>query len=433
MSQPTPQDEHGRATPGRAPRRSRGRVIRWLAVASAVCLVLVSVTAYLKFRSVWDSIDRIRLGGLGPQPTKFTDATNILLIGSDSRAGSNRRFGAGVTGQRSDTIIILHIAPGNQGVVALSLPRDSVVPVLACPAADGTAGQQSQPGQFEQINATFANGGPGCLWETIEQTTHLHLDHFIELNFTGFEKVIDDVGGVSICLPFPVNDPLSGLHLSAGRHHVMGAQALAFWRARYIGDGSDLQRINRDQYLMASVLQGVEHAELLSNPARVISVLTDAARSMTTDAGLSLPSLLGIADSLRELPDRKVQFVELPTVPYPADPDWVQWPASDAAVFSALAHDLALPGTPRPASTPASARQAAATGGAHNGTAAAGPVSSSSPAPAGAAEPAATPGGTPSAAPAASPGSSAGGSSGITGSTNVCHDGAAFAGPRGNS
>jgi LCP family protein required for cell wall assembly len=429
--QPEPRDEHGRAARRRAPRRTRGRVFRWIAVASAVCLVLVSLTAYLKFRSVWDSIRRVDLSGLGPQPAKFTDATNILLIGSDTRAGANHAFGAGIQGQRSDTIIILHITPGSHGVIALSIPRDSVVPVLACPATDGTIGQQAQPGQVEQINETFADGGPGCLWETIEQTTHLHLDHFVELNFTGFEKVIDDVGGVSICLPFAVNDPLSRLRLPAGRHHVMGAQALAFWRARYIGDGSDLQRINRDQYLMASVLQGVEHADLLSSPARVLSVLTDAARSMTTDAGLSLPTLLGIAASLRRLPASKVQFVELPTVPYPADPDWVQWPASDSALFSALAHDLPLP------APPAGERQAAATG---SSTATAGPSpvpgstgEPATPGPVPAASPAGAATASPAAAPPSSPAGPAGGYGGISGSTNVCHDQAAFAGPRGRS
>ena len=318
------------------------RVLGWIAAGLAVVLVLASLGAYLKFRSVWDSIKRVSIAGLGPQPPKLTSATNILVIGSDSRAGPNKRFGKDVTGQRSDTIMVLHIAPGKQGVIALSIPRDSVVPILACPPEPGSSGQLAQPGQVEQINATFAAGGPGCLFKTVEQTTRLHLDHFIELNFTGFERVIDDIGGVSICLPFAINDPLSNLHLSRGRHHVYGREALAFWRARYIGEGSDLQRIRRDQYLMVSLLQGVEHTDLLASPSRILAVITDAAHSMTTDSGLSLPAMIGIVDSLRHLPPGSVQFIELPTVAYPRNPNWVTWPTSDAALFSAIAHDQAV-------------------------------------------------------------------------------------------
>ena len=111
-------------------------------------------------------------------------------------------------------------------------------------------------------------GGPGCLWKTVEHTTHIRLDHFMELNFTGFENVINDLGGVTICLPFAISDPRSRLHLTSGLHHVWGATALAYWRVRYIGLGSDLERIQRDQYLMASVAQEIKHTNLLGDPAR---------------------------------------------------------------------------------------------------------------------------------------------------------------------
>lgn len=380
----------------------------------AVVLVVASLAAYLKFRSVWESIRRVPVTDLGRQPPKLTNAMNILLIGSDTRSGANRGFGAGITGQRSDTIIILHIAPAGRGVVVLSIPRDSVVPVLSCAAEAGTPGQAAQPGQIEQINGTFAAGGPGCLWKTIEQTAHLHLDHFIELNFVGFEKVIDDIGGVSICLPFPVSDPQSDLHLSKGRHHVYGREALAFWRARYIGEGSDLQRIRRDQYLMASILQGVEHRGLTSSPSRILSVITDAARSMTTDSGLSLSAMVSIVDSLRSLRPGAVQFIELPTVAYAPNPDWVSWPASDAALFSAIAHDQAVSPAARRAGNPAAAARISA-----------------------ATRPPGRPAGHVVKAArvrtAPSPQNVIRSHDSITGGTNVCHDGAAFAGPRGGS
>jgi LCP family protein required for cell wall assembly len=392
----------GRAQPGRLVSSGPGtgssglRIFRWIAAGVAICLAIGSIAAYLKFRSVWDSIIRVPLTGLGAAPPKLTSAMNVLLIGSDSRSGPNRKFGAGITGQRSDTIIILHIAPHRGGVVALSIPRDSVVPVLSCPPEAGASGQSAQPGRVEQINATFAYGGPGCLWKTVEQTTHLHLDHFIELNFTGFEKVINDVGGVSICLPFAVNDRLSKLYLRSGRHHVDGAKALAFWRARYLGEGSDLQRIRRDQYLMASLLQGVARSGLTASPSRILSVITDAATSMTTDSRLNLPTMISIADSLRRLPPGGVQFIELPTQAYRPNPNWVTWPPSDPALFRAIALDRTV--SPLPSTT----RKPAADGR----------------------DPDAS--GTRGATLARSYG-------GITGKTNVCNDRAAFAGPLGGS
>ena len=314
-------------------------------------LVAGALAVYVKYREVWHSIKRVHISkldlGRHRPPVYNTDAINVLVIGSDSRSGRNGAIGgrAGISGQRSDTIMIMHLSPGHRDAVVLSLPRDSVVPVLACSPEPGFAGQQAQPGQIEQINSTFAFGGPGCLWKTVEQTTGIHIDHFISLNFTGFEKVINDVGGVSVCLPWAIDDAKSRLHLSRGVHHIWGTEALAFWRVRYIGEGSDLQRIRRDQYLMASVVKGVMHSHLLSSPARVYSVVTDAARAMTTDDTLNLATMLNIVESLRGLSAGSVQFIEAPTVAYPGDPNWVEWPQPQARrLFMAIERDQAVPG-----------------------------------------------------------------------------------------
>ena len=236
------------------------KVAGWVSGVVALLVVAASLTAYFRYRSVWSSIQRVQIVGLGSRPPQYsTNELNVLLIGSDSRAGANRKFGATVEGQRSDTIMVLHISPGRHDATVLSIPRDSMVPTLACPAdGPGVPGQQAEPGVNERINETFSNGGPSCLWKTIEHETGIHIDHFIELAFTGFVHIINDIGGVNLCLPVAINDPDSGLHLSAGMHHVMGPQALAFWRERHIGTGSDLQRIQRDQYLMASLLQGTQ-------------------------------------------------------------------------------------------------------------------------------------------------------------------------------
>ncbi|HTX85169.1 MAG TPA: LCP family protein [Streptosporangiaceae bacterium] len=348
------------ATP-RAPRYStRQKILGGMAIFSAGLLVSLSLVAYLNFRADWNGITRINVGkdlkdlrAAGVKlPPPDPDAMNILLIGSDSRAGVNRQFGATVAGQRSDTIMVVHIAPDAHEVVVLSLPRDTVVPILTCAPEDGSPGQTAQPGQVEQINATFAYGGPGCLWATIEATTGIHLNDFIELTFTGFEHVIDDLGGVNVCLPVAINNSDSKLHLSAGKHHIWGPEALAFWRVRYIGDGSDLQRIERDQYLMAAVLQGIERSGMLGSPTELYRIITDITRNhlVATDTGLTPGQLLAIGEDLRGTPSSAVHFIEAPVVPYPGDPTaWVQWEEPQATkLFSAIAHDTRLPAAKTP-------------------------------------------------------------------------------------
>ena len=318
-------------------------MLGWVAAVLAVVLVGGVLTAYAVYRDVFGKIHQVHVTGLGHRPRSFGNAMNILVIGSDTRSGKNARFGRHVTGQRSDTILVLHLSPGLKRAVVLSIPRDSVVPVLACQKEPGSPGQSAQPGQIEQINATYSNGGPACLWKTIEHTTHIRLNHFAELNFTGFEHVINDLGGVRICLPFPIKDKRSNLHLTAGVHHVGGAEALAYWRVRYIGVGSDLERIQRDQFLMASVAQKVKHTGLLSDPARVFRIVRDIADSLTTDSGLKQGDMIALVQRLRALPLRAVHFVQVPVVPYAPNPNWVQWSTDATKLFRAIAHDKKLP------------------------------------------------------------------------------------------
>ena len=355
---------------GDLPRRSaRSIVFRGVAIGVAVIITASALVAYVAFRQTWNGIKRIDVRrdlSYHPRPPAEPNAMNILLIGSDSRAGANKKFGADIVGQRSDTIMVLHIGPGARQLVVLSFPRDSVVPIVKCAPENGSLGQTAQPaGYVEQINATFAYGGPGCLWETIEQTTGIHIDDFVALTFTGFEHVINDIGGVSICLPVAIHDPDSLLNLSAGRHHVYGREALAFWRARYIGEGSDLQRINRDQYLMASLLQGIGRSGLTRSPTKILRVIEDVVGhgDISTDSQMTPGRLFTIAEELHSLPPGAVQFIEIPVLPYPGDPAaWVQWAQPHAnALFSAIAHDTKLPAVP--ATAVSAGRGRAVTGG----------------------------------------------------------------------
>jgi LCP family protein required for cell wall assembly len=332
---------------------TKSLVLRGVAILSALVFVAGSLAAYMKYRTVWNSIKRIDVSQdlKAPDlPPADPNAINVLLIGSDGREGVNGKIGgsAGISGARSDTDIILHIAPGAHQVVVISFPRDSVVPILNCGPEDGTTGQVAQPAPaIEQINSTFAYGGPGCLWETIEQTTGIHINDFIELSFEGFEKAIDALGGVNVCVPAAVDDPISGLDLSAGKHHVWGKEALAFWRTREgVGEGDDPQRIQRDQYLMASLAQGLARSGLLSSPGKILRVI-DAVTGhgyITTDEQLSSSRLLEIGEALRGVSTGSMQFVEVPWTTYAPNPNWVQWSEPSAGdLFSAIAHDSRLP------------------------------------------------------------------------------------------
>jgi LCP family protein required for cell wall assembly len=339
-----------RGRPGR--RRSRHslgqKVAAWVSVVIVGALVAGTLAAYAKYRSFWDSIKRIDVETLvGHQPPKLNNAENILLIGSDTRAGQDGIGGSETInpGSRSDTLMLLHISPGHHEVTVISIPRETMVPILSCPASDGTAGQQAEPGQVELINAALDFGGPVCTWKTFEAVTGIHLDHFIQLDFTGFEQIINDLGGVTICLPFAVDDPQSGLDLSAGRHHVFGHEALAFWRTREgLGDGSDIQRITRDQYLMVALVQGMEHSGLLHSPSKILKVVRDATNAMTTDTGLDQNAMLQIADSLGGISSSDVQFITAPNGEYPANINDVVFEQPQAnELFSAIQHDTTLP------------------------------------------------------------------------------------------
>jgi LCP family protein required for cell wall assembly len=335
------------------PRTGKRHVLRWVAVAAVIIVGAGTLTAYLKYRAVYDSITRVTVPGqaLGHRPPVYsTNSMNILVYGSDSRKGLTAheqyilRTGDDQT-DNTDTIMVVHISPGRQRVTVMSIPRDTMVPVYECDSGPGYTGQQADPGGEVMINSLLQIGGPTCLWKTVEQATGIRIDHFIGIGMLGFVKVVDDLGGVNVCVPYKVNDPVSGLNLKAGEQHITGIQALAFWRTREdIGTGSDLERIQRDQFMSAQVVKGVLGSGLLSNPLRLLSVVTDAAASMTTDSGMSVSDLVEIAESFHDLSSENVQFITVPNQPWTQNADRIQFEQPQAdQVFSAIAHDTTVP------------------------------------------------------------------------------------------
>ncbi len=338
------------------PPAGRHHILRWVAVAVVVLLAGGTLTAYLKYRAIYDSITRVTVtpGELGHRPTQYsTTSMNVLVYGVDSRAGLDKHeqyilHTGDDQSDNTDTIMLVHISPGRHLVTVMSIPRDTMVPMYACPSGPGYPGQQADPDSDVIINSLLATGGPVCLWKTVEQVTGIYINHIIGIGMLGFVKVVNDVGGVNVCVPFNVSDPVSGLTLSAGEHHINGIQALAFWRTREdIGTGSDLQRIQRDQFLSAQVVKGVLSSGLLSDPFRLLTIVTDAAASLTTDNGMTVADLVSIGESLRNLSSKNVQFITAPNEPWPANPDRVQFAQPQAGeVFAAIARDMTVPKVP---------------------------------------------------------------------------------------
>ncbi|MGA5522485.1 LCP family protein [Streptomyces pseudogriseolus] len=253
------------------------------------------------------------------RPTALVkDALNILLIGSDSRAGAeNRRYGRDPGTERSDTVILLHLSAGRRNATAVSIPRDLMVDVPDCRRPDGA---RSAP-MFTQFNAAFEVGGSACTIRTVEKLTDIRVDHHVVVDFEGFKEMVDAVDGVEVCLSAPIDDEDAHLHLPAGRVTLDGEQALGYVRARKsLGDGSDTGRIERQQRFLGALVNKVRSNEILLNPVKLYPVLDAATSSLTTDPELaSLRGLYELVRGLRGVPAEGVQFLTVPRESYAGD------------------------------------------------------------------------------------------------------------------
>jgi LCP family protein required for cell wall assembly len=236
------------------------------------------------------------------------NAENFLVIGSDTRAGADAKYG-NVSGARSDTTMLVHLAPDRTKATVISIPRDSWVDIPRCKAADGgTIGEHMQ-----MFNSAFSVGGAACTIATVQKLTGIAVTHYVEIDFSGFRSMVTAMGTVTICSPQNVTDPGSGLHLRVGNNQLDGAQALAYVRAREtLGDGSDLGRIKRQQLFLGAVLRKAMSGSMLSNPARLASFLNAATKAVTVDKDTTFGDLRALATSLQGLDPKRVTFYTAP-------------------------------------------------------------------------------------------------------------------------
>jgi LCP family protein required for cell wall assembly len=325
----------GPTPPGATPpptarkRRSKKRIAAWVAGGLAVVLAIGAVTSWAAVEHLLGNIKRIpgifcTGGGCNRPSPGVSGDLNILLVGSDSRAGLTHAQQSALhvghdPGQRSDTMILLHIPRGGGKAILISLPRDSYVTI---PAHRDSSGRLI-PASKNKLNAAYSIGGPKLTVATIEQNTHVRIDHYVEINFLGFVKMVNALNGVTVCTPTAINDPVrydpatggnvgSGLRLPAGRSKVNGTVALEYVRAREFDPSADIGRIQRQQKFMSALMQKAESTGTLLNLPKLFDFLNAVTGSLRTDPGFGPSQMLRLA---RKLHSMSPQHVELLTVP----------------------------------------------------------------------------------------------------------------------
>lgn len=351
MSAALPPELSPRVSPPPSPAGGRGRR-RWLSwlTTGLAALVLITSTGSWVLATYYDAkIGRI-LGLTGVLSGDSTGPLTFLVVGSDSREGLSAAqahqlstgTAAQASGQRSDTMMLLHIAGDRKSATVVSLPRDSYVTI---PAYTDDSGDR-HPAQKNKLNAAYALGGAPLLIETVTNETGVTIDHYIEVGFGGVVNMVDALGGVDVCVPTAVDDRRSGLELPAGRSHVDGIMGLAYLRARYIDPTADIGRMERQQRFLGSMFQEVTSAGVLLNPVKLNSFLDAALSSVQMDENMSRDMLLDLAGETQSLAPKDIRFLTVPLsdvdLPTPVG-SAVEWDRQKAElVFDAINADEPL-------------------------------------------------------------------------------------------
>lgn len=348
--EPGPQQRRGGGPGGKRGQTAPHELARRIVGASALSLALLTAGTAVGLYAVYNRLDHnIKTVDIGLPSIGATTATNskvkdgplnILLIGSDSRAGDNAVYGAD-SGARSDTTMLLHVASDRKTATVASIPRDSMVQIPSCDLANG----KTSTARLNMFNSAFSTGGAACTVKTVTALTGIPIDHVMVVDFTGFKTIVDAVGGVTVHLDQAVADPDSHLNLPAGDSVVTGDQALAFVRARHgLGDGSDIGRMQRQQEFLNAVLDKLSSDGVLSDPSKLFKVLDAATTSLTTDASLgSLSALTSLAGDLKTVPRTGITYLTVPWQVYAPDPNRLEFAPASVTLFEALRDDRPVP------------------------------------------------------------------------------------------
>ena len=305
-------------------------VLKAVAASTALVLAVIAGAAFFTYRHLegnitkvpaFDNILAVRPSEAPPKTEGENKPLNVLIMGSDSRAGQKAVLGS--TPGLSDTTILLHLSADRERAYGVSIPRDLMVSRPECKRKDGSGVAPAT--STAQWNEAFALGGEPCTIAQFEQMSGVRVHHFITVDFNGFKDMVDALDGVPVCVPQPVNDPIGKIYLRAGRYDITGEQALGYVRVRHgIGsiDTGDIGRMKRQQAFLASMVNKAVSAGTLLNPHRLISFLNAATKSLSMDDDLAdLKELSDLARDVRGIGLDEVQFLSMPFQPYAPDPN----------------------------------------------------------------------------------------------------------------
>jgi LCP family protein required for cell wall assembly len=343
------------------------RALSWIAVLTSFAVLVTAGAGWAMLRFYDEKITRI--AGLEldreDRPADVPrNATNILIVGSDSRGdlapgqGTQGRGDEFVTGQRSDTVILAHLYGDADQAQLISFPRDSWVEI---PSHVSPETGEVVPAHEGKLNSAFFAGGPALLIDTIEELTGVYVDHYMQIDFDGFQAVVNQLDGVEVCLPEAAKEKDSGIDLPAGRSVIQGEQALAFVRQRKGLPNGDIDRIRRQQQFIGAIVRKVLSAGTLLNPVKLNGVVTVATQALQVDEDLTIGQLQELAFRLRGFDAGGVTFTTVPV----ADVNGVRERQSVVLLdeqkadelFEALRLDVP-PGTPAPAASPPAPQEA---------------------------------------------------------------------------
>lgn len=297
-------------------RRRRRRILIVFTGFTAFCTFFVGL-GYVYVQRKLAQINRVDLPALGDDDGSVM---NVLLVGSDSRANLEGSVAAGfgkdqVDGQRSDTVMILHVDPRAQKAAIVSVPRDLYVPIAGTNFSD-------------RVNAAFALGGPDQLIATVQQAVGVTIHHYVQVDFVGFKDIVDTVGGVEMYIPYQVRDAGSGLDLPAGCKVLDGQQGLSWVRSRgmeflingtWQADGrGDLGRIERQQDFIRRMMKKALNSGL-SNPLQLNRLIGIGVKDVTFDSGLSTKDITALGRRFSSLDPDRVVLNTFPTSPADID------------------------------------------------------------------------------------------------------------------
>ncbi|MEV1024944.1 LCP family protein [Streptomyces sp. NPDC050264] len=337
---------YGPARVRRARRKPRKKALRYVAWG-ALGLVLAggggTAYAWQHLNGNIQGTDVDAVLGKDRPGEQHDGSMNILLLGSDSRAGTHGQYGTGVAGARADTAMVLHVDKTHKKASVVSIPRDTMVERPQCATGHGGTAPAAHQAMF---NSSYQVGGPACTVKTVEKMSGLRMDHYLEVDFKGFQKLIDELGGVDITTHKAIEDPNSGLSLKAGQHTLKGKQALELVRTRHgVGDGSDLGRIQLQQAFVKALIHRADTVDPLSHPGKAYDLADTATKTVSADSGLaSTDKLLGLGKDLKGISPGHTNMVTMP-VTYDTQDAGRVLPLDKAShrVWSALRHDRPIP------------------------------------------------------------------------------------------